>query len=133
MLTVAMLSGRRVGPANAGALQHFLIQLLHDLRLAGLLLRARGDAGGPFGDLHLGFSRLVVEAAPYVADACWRVAWRICPSRTCGPSGKKERGDQKHCRNQNGSVWQVWSALARRLAFFWIRTGCGAHGYGPQS
>jgi hypothetical protein len=32
---------------------------------------AQSNAAGPFGALHLGFDRLVVEAAPYVADACW--------------------------------------------------------------
>ena len=61
--------------SQACALQQFLVELLHDLRLAALLLRARSDAAGPFGALHLGFGRLVVEAAPYVADACWRFVW----------------------------------------------------------
>jgi hypothetical protein len=123
MLTFAALSGGRAGSANAGGLQHFLIQLRHDPRFAGLLLRARSDAESPFGALHLGFGRLVVEAAPYVANACWRFAWRMCLLRQCGPSGKKERGEQKCCRDQNGSAWQVWLALARGLAFFWLRTG----------
>lgn len=113
-----MLSGRRVSPAGAGAPQHFLIQLLHDLRFLGFLLRAGSDAESPFGALHLGFGRLVVETAPYVANACWRFARRMCLLCKCGPDGKKERGEQKYCRNQNGSAWQVWLALARRLAFF---------------
>ena len=128
-----MLSGRAAGPASAGAQQHFLIQLLHDLRFAGLLSRARSDADSPLGTLHLGFGRLVVEAAPYGTDARWHFARRMRLLRECGPSEKKERGEQKYCRNQNRPAWPVWSALARRLALAWIRAGWGAHGSGPQS
>ncbi len=104
-LAVSLLSGRRAGPASTGAHQQFLIEMLHDLRLAALFLRARSDAASPFGALHLGFGRLMVEAAPYVADACWRFVRPTCLLRKCDPSGKKERAEQRYCRNQYGSAW----------------------------
>jgi hypothetical protein len=119
-------SGRRRGLcASVWALQQFLVELLHDLRLAPLLLRARSDAVGPFGALDLGFGRLVVEAAPYVADACRRFVWCRCLSRKGGPSGKNERADQGYCCSQNGCAGQVSRWLARRPTFSWIRAGHG--------
>jgi hypothetical protein len=101
---LSQLSDRRAAPASTGALQQFLIKLLHDLRLAVLFLRAQSNAASPFGALHLGFGRLVVEAVPYVADACWRCVRHTCLLRKCGPSGKQERAEQSYCRNKNGSA-----------------------------
>ena len=113
MLTFAVLSGGRAGSANAGGLQHFLIQLPHDPRFAGLLLRARSDAESPFGALHLGFGRLVVEAAPYVANACWRFARRMCLLRKCGPSGRGARGAKVLPRPERLGVAGLVGACAR--------------------
>src|ERR1700733_12728792 len=87
---------------SAGVRQQLLIELLHRLRLAALLLRVRSDAASPFGTLHLGFGRLMVQAVPYVANACWRLVRRKCLVRKCGPSRKQEHAEQRYDCNQSG-------------------------------
>ncbi|HUB49489.1 MAG TPA: hypothetical protein VMB73_31335 [Acetobacteraceae bacterium] len=116
---------RRWSSASASAPQQLLVDLLHDPRFAALFLRARGDAAGPFGALHLGFGRLMSEAAPYIVDACWRFVWGRCLSRKSGPSGKNERAEQGYSCSQNGCACQVSRSLARRPTVSRIRAGYG--------
>jgi hypothetical protein len=67
--------------------------------------------------LHLGFGRLVGEAAPNVVDACWRFVWCWCLSRESDPSGKHDWAEQGYYCSQNGWAGQVSRSLARRPTF----------------
>jgi len=87
---VVRLFGYRAGHVGTGILQQFLVKLSQDPRIAALLLCAWSNPASPFGALHLGFGRLVIEAAPYIVYACWGFVRHTCLLRPCDPDGKKE-------------------------------------------